>query len=426
MCRATINDLRSWHLQYTHKKSHEIYTINSEIEAIRCNTVSNYSLLLHKDKGKKNLMGESKANFQLLPNDWKEIVDETIIRANLTENPKYTLPSPWELPSAKKNQIYDESLEENIPQELEKINHILSNMKASLLYGCHLASYEVFLEKYTTKIKNSQGLNLNIPSSKILWDFVLISKNKELEINNFSQRRFLRDFNWEKILQENSSQLIDLQESKLSPTGNFSVVMGDEALDTIFDYFTAQADGSALYHKYSSFKEETSIYENQQNAVEPLTIKTDPDLTGGMKSGFFETLGYPLSPLTIIADGVLQNFTIGGKFADLLNKPKTSALSNTIVSPGQTPYNDFLQEEVFELLKFSTFKPNPITGAFSGEIRLGYWHKAGKKYPIRGGSVSGVSQKSFLKARFSKEVVKRASYHGPKGVFFESITLAGE
>ncbi len=29
-------DLRSWHLQYTHKKSHEIYTINSEIEAIRC------------------------------------------------------------------------------------------------------------------------------------------------------------------------------------------------------------------------------------------------------------------------------------------------------------------------------------------------------------------------------------------------------
>ena len=37
------------------------------------------------------------------------------------------------------------------------------------------------------------------------------------------------------------------------------------------------------------------------------------------------------------------------------------------------------------LSKFSTFQPNTISGAFSGEIRLGYLHKNGKKIPSKSG-----------------------------------------
>ena len=138
-----------------------------------------------------------------------------------------------------------------------------------------------------------------------------------------------------------------------------------------------------------------------------------------MSSGFFEPLGYPLAPLSLIEDGHLKNFTIAGKFSYLLDKPRTSALSNVIVQAGVTSYDDFMEDGVFELLRFSTFHPNSITGAFSGEIRLGYWHKKRKKIPIKGGSVSGVSQKDFLRVRFSRESLQREGYYGPKGVFFE-------
>ena len=419
-------DLKAWHLGYTHKEGHEIYAIASQTEAIRCNTVSHYSLLLHQDKAKKEVIGESKADFQLFPNDWRRFIDDAMIRANLIENPAYLLPEKWEIPSSAKNPIYDETFDHDISEQLSKINDTLINLDVDFLHGCHLASHEIFLERYTTKIENSYGLSLRLPSTKILWDFVLISKNKKAEINCFSKRRFTKDFDWEKVLQKEARQLIDLQNAELPPTGEFPVVMADEALDTIFDYFTAQADGGALYYQYSCFEEGGSVYENQKNALEPLTIKTDPYVTGGMNSGFFEPLGYPLAPLTIIKDGHLENFTINGKFSYLLNKPKTSALSNIVVQSGITSYQDFLEDGVFELLRFSTFHPNLITGAFSGEIRLGYWHKKGKKIPIKGGSVSGVSQKNFLRARFSLESVQREAYRGPKGIFFEKMTLAGK
>ncbi len=418
-------DLKAWHLGYTHKEGNEIYAIAAQTEAIRCNTVSHYSLLLHQYKMKERVIGESKADFQLFPNDWRQFIDDTIIRAKLVENPAYLLPEKWEIPSAR-NPIYDETFDHDTSKELARINETLINLDADILHGCSLASHEAFLEKYMTKIENSYGLSLRLPSTKVLWDFVLMSKNKEVEINCFLKRRFTKDFNWVKILQEEARQLVDLQNAELPPTGEFSVVMADEALDTIFDYFTAQSDGSALYHKYSCFEKGGSIYDGQKNALEPLTIKTDPSLVGGMNSGFFEPLGYPLTPLTIIKDGHLENFTISGKFSYLLDKPRTSALSNIVVKSGITPYQDFLESGVFELLRFSTFHPNPITGSFSGEIRLGYWHKGGKKIPIKGGSVSGVSQKDFLRARFSLENLQREAYRGPKGIFFEKMTLAGK
>jgi predicted Zn-dependent protease len=77
-------------------------------------------------------------------------------------------------------------------------------------------------------------------------------------------------------------------------------------------------------------------------------------------------------------------------------------------------------------VSFRRFNPNTISGAFSGEIRLGYLHKNGKKIPIKGGSVSGSTQAAFARALKSCETAQRAAYFGPKGVFFERLTIAGD
>ena len=174
------------------QRGHEIYAIASETEVIRCNTVSHYSLLLHRSKQKKSFMGESKAEFQLFPNDWRQLIDDTITRASLTENPAYLLPEKWNIPSSVENPIYDETFENRTSEELNKINDTLISMDGASLHDCYLASHEIFLEKYTTKIENSQGLSLRLPSTKVLWDFVLISKNKEVEINYFQREGLLK------------------------------------------------------------------------------------------------------------------------------------------------------------------------------------------------------------------------------------------
>jgi PmbA protein len=77
------------------------------------------------------------------------------------------------------------------------------------------------------------------------------------------------------------------------------------------------------------------------------------------------------------------------------------------------------------LLRFSTLEPNPITGAFSGEIRTGYFLKNGQKFPIKGGSVSGSMHEAFKQAFFSRELTRRDAYLGPKAIRIEKLDIAG-
>jgi PmbA protein len=77
------------------------------------------------------------------------------------------------------------------------------------------------------------------------------------------------------------------------------------------------------------------------------------------------------------------------------------------------------------LLKFSSFEPHPVSGAFSGEIRVGYLVKDGKVQPIKGGSISGVMDEALEEIYFSKETVKRDSYFGPMGIKGCGLKSAG-
>ncbi|HRP69075.1 MAG TPA: metallopeptidase TldD-related protein, partial [Turneriella sp.] len=181
-------------------------------------------------------------------------------------------------------------------------------------------------------------------------------------------------------------------------------------------------DGHALFNRYSLFEKGDAVV---RDAKESLTIFSTPAIEGGMRSYAFDDLGFPIQEVCLIRDAHVENFLIDGRYADLLKMPATSALANVRVAHGSTPYADFLSDGVLELSKFSTFQPNTVSGAFSGEIRLGYWHKNGRKIPIKGGSVSGSTQSAFARAYKSREEVKRASYLGPKGVFFENLTVAG-
>ena len=418
---------KAWQLRKISKESNEIYVVSQIPEAIRCNRVVDYSVLIHRNSSNNDFIAESRADFQILPKLWRSIINDTIERADYVQNPAYSLASPVSLSTiSPKNPIYDATFDLDIQKKVQEIYETLIHLSQKQLLGCHLASFEIFLEKYLSTTVNSNGLNISIPSSKVILDFVLLSNDKQNEFNYYGKRRFLSHYNFEELIQSEAQKLNELEFSQLPPTGNYPVIMADEALDSLFDYFISQADGTALYYKYSSFKKNESIYLNNQTPKEALTIQSDPFFMGGMASGFVDDLGFPMKPLMVIEDGILKNFTINGKLSSLLKDDLTSAMSFVKIKEGVHSYESFIQNGVIELLRFSTFHPNTITGAFSGEIRFGYLHKDGKKIPLKGGSVSGVSQEAFLTAYFSKETEMRENYYGPKAVFFESLTLAGQ
>ncbi len=70
--------------------------------------------------------------------------------------------------------------------------------------------------------------------------------------------------------------------------------------------------------------------------------------------------------------------------------------------------------------------PDPITGNFVGEVRLGYERRGDELRPIKGGSLSGNIFTDLAAARLSQEVVMLGDYLGPQAVRFAGPTVSGK
>lgn len=428
--------IRAWQWITVEKKSAEIYSIFDKVDTVRYNETENNSLLINtfaSDNAlSEELHGEAHLRFEKMPkeftaSDWQKQIDAAVERASYLQNPLYELSSPWQSEFENKNPSFYEqenfTEETSAMQKVEQAYQAIENAKKNL-HGCSLASNEIFFSVYQTHYRNHKDHRLSLPSTQVLWDFVILSPDETKEINFIKKARSLDLLQIEKTIAQESELLLSSLEARLPPTGNMPVVLADEALDTLFDFFSGQVSATALYHKYGSFEKEQAIFAEQP--LEDLSLRTDPNLEGNLSFIFFDELGFPIKPVNLIEKNIVKNFSIDGKFSHYLRLPMTSAFTTTVVKTGMHSYDSFLQDGVLEILRLSTFQPSPISGSFSGEIRLGYLHKNGKKIPVKGGSVSGMSGEAFLKARYSKESEKRQNYFGPKGVYFESLTIAGE
>ncbi len=417
-------DLRGWQLSRLRKRSTEIFCVRDEIETVRCNLVNNYALRLQTPvtSGDAALMGESTTRFQGRPDSLPQLVQATGERARLVRNPAYNFPAK-RIDGGDDSNILDAAISEATLDAATDYVHRVQNFHKHNLASFPLNSLEIFLEDFDFAIENNHGLQVESNSTRVLCDYVLTSPDNRHEIMGIKKRRFLRDLDLEEQLEQDAAVLSDLERAVLPPTGEYPVVLAGDALDNLFDFFVAQLDGHALFNRYSIFQNGDAVLREPR---EDLTILSQPDRRGGMRSYRFDELGFATASVMLIENSRVKNFLVDGRYADLLKIPRTSALMNIEVACGMTPYADFLADGVLELSKFSTFQPNTISGAFSGEIRLGYLHKNGKRIPVKGGSVSGSTQTAFANAFKSREATQRAAYFGPKGVLFQNLTVAGD
>lgn len=419
--------LRGWQVSALAKNSTEIYFVGPELETVRCNRVNDYTLRIQTPVAigdqlvNSALMGESTSRFQGKPESLQKLVEDTAGRARLVRNPAFGFSLPYSATAG--DHLTDPVLAAMTLKDVIEYARTIQDFREKHLGKYSLNSLELFVELYDYRIKNHLGLDVAAESTRLVCDYVLTSPDNRHEIMGIKKRRSLTDLNLEAQLQEDAAVLSDLEVAVLPPTGEYPVLLAGDALDSLFDFFVAQLDGHALFNRYSIFKPGDSVV---RDAKEEITIRSNAGLKGGMRSYTFDDLGFETKSVTLIENSRVKNFLIDGRYADLLKIPKTSALMNIEVECGKTPYAQFLSDGVLELTKFSTFQPNTISGAFSGEIRLGYLHKNGRRIPVKGGSVSGTTGVAFATAFKSAECIQRAAYLGPKGVFFENLTVAGE
>ena len=129
--------------------------------------------------------------------------------------------------------------------------------------------------------------------------------------------------------------------------------------------------------------------------------------------------------MVIIKDGILENFVANKRYADYLNIPCTGDIRNTVVNAGSYTEKELKVAPYLEILKFSAFQSDVMTGHFGGEFRLGIYNDGTKEIPVTFGSIAANMKEVQDKMYLSKELVQDNNFVGPKLIKFDNIRIAG-
>ena len=421
---AGLSDLSAWEIRRLRKKSFQRYLIFNEQESQRVVENEKFLVTLYKkyEKDGQEVLGESTLSLSE-GDDLREKLSAAWEMAGLVANPVFALPEKGL--AYQPVQTVDPEIKEHPFHYLDRIR---DDLVMAPLDRVRLSSAEIFLELKEFEIMNSLGLELSREENEILVEFVLLAEKGAGfggESWGWKQGRNYSDLRLGDELQKYARFALESQEAVIPRSGAYPVVFSEESLDTLFNFFMLQSSGPARFQGWSRLELDQPVLPEIKG--EPLTLSSNPFIPGLLKTRSFDDQGLPLNRVEIIRENIFRRRMNSKRYADYLQEPATGGATNLEVAPGQKSFQELLKGgPVFHLLRFSTFEPNPITGAFSGEIRTGYFLEDGRATPIKGGSVSGVMQQAFQEAYFSREITRRAAYLGPEAVRLEGLDIAGE
>ena len=133
----------------------------------------------------------------------------------------------------------------------------------------------------------------------------------------------------------------------------------------------------------------------------------------------------PIPFFRLIENGELKALIGDNRFASYLGIEPTGQLTNFKVALGSTTYEDMKNEPYVELLSFSHFQMNFMTGDFGGEIRLARYFDGETRQSITGGSISANIKKVQDNMYLSAIGAQYDDYVGPKHIWFKGLEIAG-
>jgi len=424
-----------WLVRQIVTTSTQYYVIGQRIENSR--TVNSQKTVVRVMNDHPSAKGEGRARGEaqltVVPSDQPRLpskLEQAVFMAKLTDNPLYGLPAAGEYPDVDVADSEMQSAPRAVAERL--VDELLTTLGSEP--GVRLSSAEVFVDKRELTIQNSRGVEGASVATRLLLDFVLLasSDGEEMESHIAFERRRASDLGVPAIARRQAQFARDAIAAGTPQTGTFPVVVSDNALVELlmsdgYSPLLLRSAAQMKYQKLSPWETGATILSAEATG-DPFTMYSNALLPYGVRSAVFDEEGLPGQRVLIVENGVLRRFWGSQRYAEYLNTAPTGRFGNMDVAVGSVPFDDLFQSDgtIYHVVAFSAMSPDPITGDFVGEMRLGYEIQKGHRRPIRGGSISGNLFKVLAAARLSREQAFLGDYVGPRAALFPGITVAGD
>ena len=419
--------LSGWQVRESRKNSYQSFLALTERECRRQVETLSWSVSLHQRRNGgdgRPVLGLS--SFKITPPELPNLdrlLEEALFAASLVNNQPFELPTGELAPEV---ELEDPAVGPKLLDDFE------DRLKGAVAREdrVRLSAAEFFTDRVQTRLVNHRGLDLSQTETILHTEFILLARGRdgEREFIDRYTRRLSRDFQLEDEIRMSAQQARAASEAGLPKTGKFPVILSDEPLDHLFNPILARASARLKYNRMVETEPGQMVIEGDATG-DAVTLWSNPILPGAMSSYRFDGYGTPARRVCLIEKNRLMRHVADKRYADYLGIPVTGESGNLEVEGGSRRYEDLLRprgdQPLYHLQAFSAFEPNPITGAFSAEIRAGFEITSQGVRPIKGGSVSGVLQRDLAHALLAREQIQRENSLVPKGILFEALTIAG-
>jgi predicted Zn-dependent protease len=427
--------VHDWQVRQVNKTSTQAYVIGSRPESHRQVTSEHWLVSVMNDHtpgqdGEEQKRGEAQVTLQRtdLPNLSKKLAD-AVFMASLANNPRYELPGMADYPDVALADGQMRSAPDQLAQRLvQELTEALAEEK-----DVRLSSAEVFVEEKQILFENSRGATGSQVETELLLDFVLLAtgRSDEMESHIAFERRRAADLDVPGLARRQAQFARDAIRASAPRTGTFNVVVSDDALAELlmgdgYSPLLFRSSAQARYQRMSPWEVGKSIFP-QQPSGDSFTLYSNALLPFGSRSSHFNEEGLPSQRVPVVEQGTLSRFWATNRYAQYLHIPPTADFGNMEIAAGTVDFEGLLHDSgsLYHIVAFSAMSPDPITGDFVGEIRLGYEITKGETRPIRGGSISGNLLTALGTGQFSREIAFLGNYLGPRAMRFPQITVAG-
>ena len=366
-------------------------------------------------------------------------LSDGVAMARLTDNPPFALPSmpAGGFPSAP---IADEEMARNLPAALGAIRAELEQAVAAQR-DVRLSSAEIYVTRATTALRNSRGLAGAYEGTRVFLDLALLARagDQESEFHAMLSRRRVEDLQVARTIAAYATYARDTLRATPPATHHGPVILSGDALGVsaspalgdfggFFTPLVFQTSGQAAFQKLARCAPGEFIT-GEEPRGDRMTLHSDALRPWGMNSAPFDQNGVAATITPLLEDGILRRYWTNIRSAAWLGgEPPTGEFAGLSLAPGQWRLEDLRSAAdgpVYEVVSFSAMMPDPITGDFVAEIRLGYRHDASGVHPIKGGSLSGNLFTAFQDARLSAATFSDGAYYGPMSIRFGALSIAG-
>ena len=426
------SDLAGWTVRHVQTREAQVYAVPQGIESQRA--VENEKYLIDVLRNTSTADGSpavGSGDASLLPGgDIDHAIGQAALVAGLVANPVYGLPGPTVFPDVS---LCDESLKKDASTVMRDVMERMRSAAAKHS-NVRLTAAECFGEVLDTHLVNSRGIDAMQESTQVDIEFVLHSRKGDRESETFDAmtRRRVADLDLEAVLADRARYTLDSLDAEAPASWQGPVVLHNEAL-TIFlagdnlngSVIQTLASASSKYAKFSPWEVGKSVF-NVEVKGDPLTVWGNRAMPFGTASDRFDAEGLPAQRVELIRNNELVTFSASQRYADYLKIPATGAFGNIELPAGKTPASALLTEPYVEIVQFSWFNPDTITGDFATEIRFGYLVENGKRKPFKGGQLVGNYMEALADVRWSAETGFFGGYLGPHTARFSGLKIAGQ